>query len=171
MRDERAELIRQVLDLQGCLYRSLRPAREWLEVDLTMPQLKVLFLLYSEGGASMGQLAGSLGVTLSTVTGIVDRLVEHGMVQREEDPEDRRLVVCRLTAQGLETAEQLHQAGGSRLTSLLDGLSLGDLRTIVAGLEVLSAAARRRTPAAAGAIADAGSGSGTWIVRVASSPL
>ena len=46
----------------------------------------------------MGQLAASLAVTLSTVTGIVDRLVEHQMVVREEDPHDRRLVVCRLRA-------------------------------------------------------------------------
>src|SRR4051812_31139537 len=84
--DEHARLVRQVLDLRADLLRSLRPARAWLHVDLTMSQVKVLFVLFSDGGASMGQLAASLGVTLSTVTGIVDRLVEHGLVQREENP-------------------------------------------------------------------------------------
>jgi DNA-binding MarR family transcriptional regulator len=141
MRDERWELIRRILDLQTDLYRSLRPAREWLEVDLTMPQMKVLFLLYSDGGARMSQLASSLGVTLSTVTGIVDRLVEQGMVQRQEHPQDRRLVVCRLTSRGSETVERLHQAGRGRMAALLDGLSVDDLRKVVAGLAVLSAAA------------------------------
>src|SRR5262249_59901715 len=140
-RDERWELIRQILDLQTDLYRSLRPAREWLEVELTMPQMKVLFLLYSDGVARMSQLASCLGVTLSTVTGIVDRLVEQGMVQRQEHPQDRRLVVCRLTSRGSETVERLHQAGRGRMAALLDGLSVDDLRTVVAGLAVLAAAA------------------------------
>src|SRR5919199_2353532 len=139
MRDERWELTRQILDLQTALYRSLRPAREWLEVDLTMPQLKVLFLLYSAGSASMGQLAASLGVTLSTVTGIVDRLVEHAMVVREEDPHDRRLVVCRLTSEGAAIAERLNHAGNSRLAAVLGRLSLDQLRCVVDGLQLLTA--------------------------------
>jgi DNA-binding MarR family transcriptional regulator len=171
MLEERAELIRQVLDLQTCLYRSLGPAREWLEVELTMPQLKVLFLLYWEGAASMGRLASSLGVTLSTATGIIDRLVEHGVVQREENPHDRRIVVCRLTTQGMETMERLHQAGRSRLASLLDGLSIRDLRTVAAGLDVLSAAARRRAAEEDGAAAHVPTQLPAWSVRAAPSSV
>jgi DNA-binding MarR family transcriptional regulator len=143
MSDDRTQLIRQVLDLRTDLLRALRPAREWLEVDLTMSQFKVLFLVYSDGGASMGQLAGSLGVTLSTVTGIVDRLVEHGMLQREENPHDRRLVVCKLTAEGSETVERLYQAGRSRFASLLDELTPAELQTVVEALSALRGAAHR----------------------------
>jgi len=139
----RDELVRRVLDLQTDLFRSMRPSRYWLEVDLTMPQLKVLFLLYAEGSASMGYLAHALGVTLSTVTGIVDRLVEHRLVRRQEDPQDRRLVVCRLTDQGHTTAERLHQAGRSRVRAVLADLSAEDLQTVVEGYEVLAAAVAR----------------------------
>jgi MarR family transcriptional regulator, organic hydroperoxide resistance regulator len=145
--DERTKLARQVLDLQTFMFRSVRPARAWLEVDLTMPQLKVLFILHAEDGASMGRLATALGVTLSTVTGIVDRLVEHGLVQRQEDPQDRRLVVCRLTPRALTTVERLHQAGRLRLGSVLADLSLDELRTVAAGMEVLAAAFGRRAAA------------------------
>ena len=145
--DERSDLTQRVLDLQSFMFRSVRPAREWLEVDLTMPQLKVLFILYAEDGASMGRLASALGVTLSTVTGIVDRLVEHEMVQRQEDPQDRRLVVCRLTPRGLSTVERLHQAGRLRLGSVLADLTLDELRTLAAGMEVLAAAFGRRAAA------------------------
>jgi DNA-binding MarR family transcriptional regulator len=141
MRDERQELIRQILDLQTHLDRSLCLAHEWLEIDLTMPQAKTLVLLYSDGVARMGQLASSLGVTLSTVTGIIDRLVEHGMVQRLEQPQDRRLVVCRLTSRGSETVERLHPPGRGRMANLLDDLSVDDLRKVVAGHGVLAAAA------------------------------
>jgi DNA-binding MarR family transcriptional regulator len=141
MRDERRELIRQVLDLQSDLDRSRCLADEWLAVDLTMPQAKTLVLLYSDGGAPMGQLARSLGVTLPTVTGIVDRLVDHGLAHRLVQPRDRRLVVCRLTRRGSETVERLHQAGRGRMANLLDDLSVDDLRTVLAGLAVLAAAA------------------------------
>jgi DNA-binding MarR family transcriptional regulator len=132
----------QVLDLRSELYRSLRPAREWLEIDLTTSQLKVLFLLYAADSASMGQLASSLAVTLSTVTGIVDRLVEHGMVIREEDPHDRRLVLCRLTSEGSAIAERLNDAGNSRLAAVLGRLSLAQLRCVVDGLQMLTEAVR-----------------------------
>jgi DNA-binding MarR family transcriptional regulator len=142
MAAERADLVQQVLGLRTELYRSLRPAREWLEIDLTTSQLKVLFLLYSAESASMGQLAASLGVTLSTVTGIVDRLVEHQMVMREEDPHDRRLVVCRLTPEGAALAARLNHAGNSRLGEVLERLSLAELRCVVDGLQMLTNAVR-----------------------------
>ena len=135
---DRVQLVEQVLGLRSELYRSLRPAREWLEVDLTMSQLKVLFLLYSAECASMGQLAASLGVTLSTVTGIVDRLVEHRMVLRDEDPHDRRLVVCRLTREGAAVAERLNHAGNTRLRAVLNRLSLAELHCVVDGLQLLT---------------------------------
>ena len=149
MADERALLIQQVLDLQARLCRSLRSPQEWLAVDLTMSQLKVLFLVYAWGAASMSQLAASLGVTLSTVTGIVDRLVEHGLLQREEDPHDRRFIRCQLTAQGAATVERLHQANYSQLAQVLAGLSLSDLRAVAAALAVLCAAAQRTSESVA----------------------
>lgn len=154
MQDERVALIQTVLSAQSGLFRALRPAQEWLEVELTMPQLKVLYVLYFEGASRMGHLAASLGVTLSTVTGIVDRLVEHDFVRREEDPQDRRLVVCRLTTQGSDTVERLHQAGRGRMAQLLDGLALEDLRAVAGGLDILLAAARREVAGAGGETAD-----------------
>jgi DNA-binding MarR family transcriptional regulator len=155
MQDERQLLISQVLDAQAYLYRALRPAQEWLDLDLTTSQLKVLFVLYADGGASMGQLAGWLGVTLPTVTGIVDRLVEHGLVQRAEIPSDRRVVLSRLTPEGTRAVERLHQAGRARLAELLERLSLGDLQTIATGLRALCIAAGDREAVASGASDDA----------------
>jgi len=140
--DERDLLVRRVLDLQAELYRYLRPAREWLELDLTMPQMKVLLLLYSDCAATMGQLASRLGVTLSTMTGIVDRLVERELVARHESPHDRRQVVCQLTAAGQELAERLQQAGRSQLAMLLRTLRPAELATVATSLELLVAAAR-----------------------------
>lgn len=140
---EREALVQRVLDLQAELYRHLRPAREWLELDLTMSQMKVLLLLYSERAATMGQLASRLGVALSTLTGIVDRLVERELVARHESPHDRRQVVCQLTATGQALAERLQQAGRTQLAQLLRTLQSHELATVMSSLELLVAAARR----------------------------
>ncbi|HLH27086.1 MAG TPA: MarR family transcriptional regulator [Chloroflexota bacterium] len=144
MDDLRARLTSRVLDLQTDLYRSLRPSREWFEVDLTMSQLKVMLLLSADGSASMSRLAGALGVSLATATGIVDRLVEHGLVRRDQDPHDRRLVLCRPTPRGLALTERLQQAGASSLAPLLRHLSVADLRVVAAGLEILCGAAHQQ---------------------------
>jgi DNA-binding MarR family transcriptional regulator len=141
MRSERDTLIGQALDAQAFLYGRVRPAQEWLRIDLTMSQLKVLFLLYADGGVSMGHLASYLGVTLPTVTGIVDRLVDQHLVQRAEDPGDRRVVLIRLTEDGRRVVERLQQAGRVRFAELLQRVSIEDLRTIAAGLQALCLAA------------------------------
>jgi DNA-binding MarR family transcriptional regulator len=141
MDHDRERLVQEVLDLQAGLYRYLRPAREWLEIELTMPQFKVLLVLYTESGAPMGRLASLLGVTLSTATGIIDRLVERGLVVRQESPHDRRVVVCRLTAEGLQLAERLQQSGRTRMKALLAALDEAELCTVARALELLLAAA------------------------------
>jgi len=143
MEDERNKLIEQVLTLRRAFGRAARPAHEWLAVDLTLPQVKVLYLLYSSGRRSMRPLAEGLGVALPTLTPIVDRLVERGLVERETDPQDRRLVVCRLTPQGADTVERLQQVGRERFRALLDALSLDELAAVAAGFAVLCRAAER----------------------------
>src|SRR5690348_15470046 len=82
-------------------------AASWCAIDLTMPQLKALLLAYAPNGASHGEIARGLGVGLSTVTGVVDRLVEHGLVERHADPDDRRLSRVRTTEAGRQELDRL----------------------------------------------------------------
>src|SRR5438034_3567078 len=82
----------RVLQLQDTLLAAMQKGRPsaWLTLDLTMSELKTLIVLGAAGNASGGILANALGVGLSTVTGIVDRLRDQGLVSRGEDPNDRR---------------------------------------------------------------------------------
>lgn len=135
--EERRQLLRQILSFRET-YSLLRAGTfdHWLHFDLTMSQVKTLILVYtSEAGClRMGQLASALGVALSSATGIVDRLVEQGLLQRHEDPEDRRSVVVRLTDRGREMIEAPHQASMGRLAAVLERLTVEELRTIVQAL-------------------------------------
>ncbi len=81
------------------LMRSLAEmhAPEFLEIAVTMPQAKLLYLLGVSGEMHMSVIVVRLGVSLSTVSGLVDRVVDHGLATRREDPADRRQVVVSLT--------------------------------------------------------------------------
>ncbi|MCL5026179.1 MAG: MarR family transcriptional regulator [Chloroflexi bacterium] len=112
-------------------------AEEWLSLDLTMHQMHVLLLLGREGEANMARLAQLLGVKLPTITGLVDRLVERGLVRREESLHDRRLVLARLTDTGQAMMDRLSEAGRLWLERILKRVSIEDLETMAHALEIL----------------------------------
>ena len=85
-----------------------------------MPQAKTLHLVAAEGRIRMSVLATRLGVTLSTVSGLVERLVEAGCVVRHDDPVDRRQVVVTLTPEGdalIERFRDLNRTPDARACS------------------------------------------------------
>jgi DNA-binding MarR family transcriptional regulator len=90
---------------------------------LTFPQFITLTALEQfEGECRMGPLAAAAMQSAASMTGIVDRLLERGVVERERHPEDRRAVVVRLTAKGrdllAEVKENRRQQGRLLLSSL-----------------------------------------------------
>ncbi len=110
----------------------------WLDLDLTTVQLKSLFFIDFEGSTNFKNLAGALGVTPPSVTGIIDRLVEQGLVSREENPENRRMQVLKTTDNGKALLAKLTESRRSRISSLLEPLSLQDLSSLSRILSVMS---------------------------------
>ncbi|WP_329111480.1 MarR family transcriptional regulator [Micromonospora sp. NBC_01699] len=101
-----------------------------LSLHLTLPQLKILLLLAHSGSASGRELSGSVGVSLATMTGIVDRLVTQDLVVRGEDPRDRRVRRVELSPSGRKLMEGILTAGNARMQSLLSRLSVDELATV-----------------------------------------
>jgi DNA-binding MarR family transcriptional regulator len=110
-------------------------------LGLTMTQLRVLFRLRAENGTSAGALAELLGVKPSTLTRIVDRLVQNQLIRREPDERDRRMVRHVLTDQGLRTVEELERFGRARMNLILEHLSAEQLDRLILALRDLNAAA------------------------------
>ena len=146
--DERVAICQHILETQRDYLRLIHGGKpiEWLETDVTMAQLKTMMILYFSGPVSMGELADTLGTGVSTVTGIIDRLVDHNLVAREEDPRDRRIVVGRLTAQGLQVVERLYLTARDRLNAVLDQLTLEELHLISQANDLLCKAAVQAFP-------------------------
>ena len=70
------------------------------KLDLTSPQFYVLATIGYAGGLPFSEIGEKMMVTVSNLTGIVDRLEEKGLVARERDAHDRRIVRVRLTEKG-----------------------------------------------------------------------
>jgi DNA-binding MarR family transcriptional regulator len=87
-------------------------------LDRGMPrsELLAILLLQRRGGVTMSDLAADLGAPLSTATGIGGRLARRGLVKRDRDSDDRRVIRVRLTAKG--------RALAGRLREHVDGLAL-----------------------------------------------
>ncbi len=123
--------------LLGVAARSLVPVLE----QASLPQFRVLVLLYDGGPMRSGALAEYLGVHPSTFTRMADRLVSYGWVERQEAPDNRREVHVRLTASGAELVEQVMQRRREAIAELLEPLDEPQRRSIVRGFETFAVAA------------------------------
>lgn len=136
---EQEEIIENILQLTDRAFKELLPMvpKEWLHLNLTMPQLKVVLFLFISGPSRMSEIASALGVSLATATGVLDRLVERGLVIREGDPEDRRVVVCHLSAEGEKLISGLWQLSRDRAGELMRSLTPSQLLLVLQALEAL----------------------------------
>ncbi len=123
-------------------------ARLWAECGLTVPQLRLMFMLREEPGSTGSVLAERFGVNPSTITGHVEKLLQRELVWREEDEQDRRVQHNYLTELGAELAGRLERAAGQYVIEILSRLSDSQLARLTAALGDLVMAARREAAAA-----------------------
>ena len=76
------------------------------ETGVNMAQCQAMAVLAEHGEMTMGALARGLGVTMGAATNLMDKLVEAGLVSRQRDESDRRVVKVKLTSTGTDTLRQ-----------------------------------------------------------------
>ena len=162
--DERSReaLISDILRLDSRIFERAKHMQPpgWFDLDLTMAQLKVLIYLFVVEGASMGDLAATMGVALSSVTPVIDRLVQRDLAARGEIPADRRVVLVKLTERGRDLAQDLYRTGRVQWQAILDRLSDDELRVVDRAMTIIHRAATegadaRRSSASGPAIPNA----------------
>jgi len=102
-------------------------AQFWSERDLTIAQVRLLFLLRSRDGQTMSELAEQFGVALPTMTRLADRAARDHLVVRAEDPRDRRLVRLFITRDGELDASAIETAARAFMERIFE--RMGDVRT------------------------------------------
>ena len=107
------------------------------DVRISPGHVQIMIAL-TRGPHSVGQLAEVLGVSPPAATQLVDRLVEHGMVERRHDPADRRVVLVDYVPAMRDVARRLMEVCRRRLTAAMERLSDDAVRMFARGLRLLA---------------------------------
>jgi DNA-binding MarR family transcriptional regulator len=102
------------------------------QFDLTVQQAQLLCVLIPRP-FGMFELAKTLGLAKSSISGLVDRSEKRGLVRREADPGDGRAFRVALTEEGARLAEEFHDETTKRVAELPVGLSAAE-QELLAGL-------------------------------------
>jgi MarR family transcriptional regulator, transcriptional regulator for hemolysin len=100
----------------------------------TRAQWIVLFRLREQEGLSQVDLADVLELQPISLVRLLDRLVEHGLVERRADPRDRRANRLFLTAAGRKLADDLDSLRDAIATDVLQGVPTAALETSLKAL-------------------------------------
>lgn len=105
------------------------------EHGTTLPRFDVMAALdRNPAGLRMSELSGALRVSNGNITGIVERLVGDGLVERRPVAGDRRAMQVRLTGRGRETLASLAAAHERWIDDLLAGIEIGEAGSLAAAL-------------------------------------
>jgi DNA-binding MarR family transcriptional regulator len=104
---------------------------------LSLSQLRVLYFLRRRSQSSLSAVADYLDVTRPTMSAMVDRLVQRGLIDRISDPTERRRIILTLTPEGTAEMERVYDATLQTVADRLAGLSETQLQQVQAGLAIL----------------------------------
>ena len=90
-----------------------------VKLGISMTHLHILWLLDHHGDVPMSRLADHLDVSLSNATGLVDRMEERGLVERVRVPDDRRVVLVRVAAEGIRVRDEVEAMRQDRMRAIL----------------------------------------------------
>src|SRR5215217_9488514 len=107
------------------------------DVQVSPGHIQVLIAL-TRGPRSVGQLAEELGVSPPAATQLVDKLAEHGMVDRHNDPADRRVVLVDYVAGMREVAGRIVEDRRRPLHDAMSKMTDGEALAFVKGLRLLA---------------------------------
>lgn len=138
---ERERLVHEIEDLSGAMEQTALTAllQYLLATDLTLQQLKILTVLVTTEGGSTGRaLADSFGVSMASMSGLLDRLVAQGVIARSQDPDDQRVRRVRATPLGASVVRRLVVARPEFRRDILMSLPDEDLRALEQGMRAVS---------------------------------
>lgn len=137
-------LVKEVMTALITLTRAMQSQTMpyWVDLDLSLAQVKTLLALGDLGAPTIGEIATVLGVSQPTASHLVERLVQSELAYRSEDAHNRRRTLVQLTPQGEEMLGHLIGYPGLAHTfaERLSALSDDELSACVQGISILSQA-------------------------------
>jgi DNA-binding MarR family transcriptional regulator len=122
------EYAQSLIEIMPEVVRGLwkREINELTSGTITPPQIFIMIYLNKTGELRMKEVARYLSVTTAAATGLVERLVKSGYVQRVYDPSDRRIIKVKLTTKGIGVVKKIIVNKVSRIKEVFGKLPAGD---------------------------------------------
>lgn len=112
--------------------------------DITLPRFDLMAQLdKAPGGMKLGELSQRLMVSNGNITGLVDRLVSQGLLDRQPSPTDRRTQLVKLTAEGRRAFRAMAAAHENWIADLFSDLSKNEQETLMRLLGKAKISARK----------------------------
>ena len=126
------------------MHRSMRDFKRFREeTGLSFSQINILMRLVHARSTGVSEVGEQLGVTNAAASQAVDRLVGLGLIERTEDPEDRRAKRLALTQKGRALVEKGVRARSQWIESLTEALTPEQQNVIVSALTLLTEVSRK----------------------------
>ena len=109
-------------------------------MGVTTSQAGAILTFPIKGGLTMNELSKAVNLEISTMTRMVDQLVEKGLVQRENDAKDRRVVRVALTEAGRKLRKKLGEALQSFYSNSLENIQVEKRENIISQLQQINEA-------------------------------
>ena len=111
--------------------------KDFKKMHVTQSQILVMRVLNYYGDMKVGDISRELDLSNSTVSGIIDRLVEKKIVQRKRGEEDRRIVMISLADEYRQPVKKQLNAVAQKMRKALSTITEEDLDSVIQGLEKL----------------------------------
>jgi DNA-binding MarR family transcriptional regulator len=118
-------------------------ARRCHERQISMAHLFVMTMIEASGPLPMTRVAELIGSGLPTATGLVSRMEERGLVRREHDTRDRRVVLVSLTDEGGAELQTLNLVRRQRMAAAISNLTEGERAQLLSSIRSLRGAFER----------------------------
>ena len=133
MNKTREDLLQTLVQRMMSVMKHVRHGGPPPEPELSPPQWHLLFAIAGrKEGISMKELAEGASVTPGAITQFVDALVERGLVAREGDPIDRRIVRLKLTELAKNQFEKFRNEHLESMRRVFEVLSDNEIRQLIA---------------------------------------
>ena len=126
------------------MHRSMRDFKRFMtSTGLSFSQINILMRLFHRGNCSVSEVGEHLSISNAAASQTVDRLVGLGLIERKEDPEDRRTKRLALTQQGHNVIEKSIEARSKWIEGVTNSLNPEQQKMIISALTLLTESAKK----------------------------
>jgi DNA-binding MarR family transcriptional regulator len=135
------KITRQWMD--AVMHRSMRDWSHFVKAtDLSMPQFSILMQLHYQGECGMSDVSEHMDITAAAASQLVEKLVNSKLIERAEDPTDRRAKQIKLSPKGKEMIVKGIEERYRWVEEMVDGINVEDRQKVGDALTVLTEIAK-----------------------------